>query len=412
MVKQWVQKQVVKAVANHLDFHNFKEVQLFGFGAGSNKRLSDEVLTNEGFATNSDLRAIIERLSQRTAEVEVSTQRNNINIEQGLFYDLFFNDPDESFFSKVYKSITNIKCSGDIFLEFKTSFLTDQDSFGNQVPSRVKVHRSGLVTINQNSDNSVKDYTVSEESESYNVPSKYMLHIKLYDPSTYGLKTKRGISRVQSSYKVLHASNEIQTASASIYKNQGASALISDKSGILADGDNAKKLQKALDDRIGGSEKAGKVTITGADATLLQLGMSSKDLELLKSQPMKLRQLCAVFGDNSIMYNDPEGTTYNNVGFARKQTFINGVRPDLRLFIDEVNRYMQNWDSGVFLVADYSKVEELQADKKEEADKNTVISNGVQAVLTNESLNRSQKITILVDVWKMDKEKAQTITQS
>lgn len=414
---KWVGKYINKAIANSNDFHNFKQVQWFGFGGKTKGRQTDEIFLEEGYATNNDLHAIIERLSQRTAEVPLSIRRTNnrdktTEVTHGLMYDLFIGDFEESLFEKIYKACINLKATGDIFIEFKTSFgFSKEDQYGDEIPSSVVIHRSGMVTINNDMNNGVLDYTVSTVQGSYNVKPKYMLHTRLYDPTMFGLTTGRGLSRVQAAYRILHASNEIQTASASVYRNMGSSVLISDKNQGLADPDTAKALQTAVNGRVGGSEKAGMATITGADVTVHQLGMSSKDMELLKSQPMKLRQMCAMFGTNSLSYNDPEGTTFNNLREAKQETFINGVRPDLRLILDDINRFFRKWEKGVALTPDYTGIEELQADQKEEAEKSTIVSVGLQGLLIDTVLTPAQKILILVDVWKMTKEQAQNLVK-
>lgn len=364
------------------------------------KKHSDHLLSKMGYATNADVYALVQMIGNKMSEIPVEVKKQDLKggyvlDENSDVYDLLHGDSFETFKEKIIKASINLNITGDLFIQ---KIYTVSDSF----PSRLKILRSSQVHLECNWKNEVTTLRYCDHNYYINIPYDEIIHVKRYDPvNNYD---HRGLSPLQAGYLALDASNDIQTASARLYKNLGASWLISDRSGTLRTEEEASALQKAINKRLGGADKAGQVTVTGIDTDVTQLGMSSKDMELMKSQPMKLRQMCNLFGVDSSFFNDPENKTFNNRKTAEKAFINNAVKPTLELILGAIERDI-NRDRSVILVPNYSGLDCLQEDQKERVEKNRIETESITALLTSE-LSNEQKIMSLIKIWGMEEEEA------
>jgi phage portal protein BeeE len=108
--------------------------------------------------------------------------------------------------------------------------------------------------------------------------------------------------------------------------------------------------------------------MTAGDFGYIDLGMSPVDLALISDSQATKRDICDIFHVPSILFNDPEGTTYNNQQEVRKRAWTDAIMPECDHFADEFTRHAKNAyksEGDIWVVADYSAIEELQADKRE-----------------------------------------------
>jgi len=367
------------------------------------KRITDELLASYGFATNADVYAMISMIAFKSSEIPINFLRPNYKGEQVIdtssdAYGLLYEDKEQGYKSKIIEMMTNILTTGDLYIE-------KVNSFSGSTPERLSVLRSASVKTELNANGDTIALMYCENSKYRRIDYDNVIHIELYDP-LYNPYNK-GLSPLQAGYQVLTASNDLQLAASSLYKNQGSSVLLSDNSGSMNGDDESKDLQRALNSRIGGAGKAGQVTVTSADVALHNLGMSSRDLELIKSQPIKLRQMCNIYGVDSSFFNDPDNKTYNNRKTAEKALINNGVKPKFELIIEGIERDFRKAEN-VSLEFDYSGLDCLQEDQRERAEKDVIVSNGIIGVLQS-GLLPAQQIQVLVDVWGYTIEDAKKI---
>lgn len=100
-----------------------------------------------------------------------------------------------------------------------------------------------------------------------------------------------------------------------------------------------------------------------------QIGYSNlKDLEMLEMDKHGTRKLCNVLGVPSQLFNDTEGSTYNNMLEAKKAMFEDRIIPDLDQFWQGVNeKILPAYGERLKLKADYENIEALQEDKEKKA---------------------------------------------
>ena len=149
--------------------------------------------------------------------------------------------------------------------------------------------------------------------------------------------------------------------------------------------EEAALVQAKFQERVGGSNNFGKTIVTNKDLNYIQMAMSSADLQLLEKGVINLRAMCNVFGLDSSLFNDPANKTFNNRKEAEKALYTNAVQPTLDKVEAELNRWFvaSHYPGGnVRFRFDYSEVAALQTDQKTEAEKDKIVIDGVNVILS------------------------------
>ena len=373
----------------------------------------DDKLINEGYASNTDVYAIINKIVETASNVPIVLYRKTPDgleeVTDGELLELFINpNPDQVFKEFHAESLLYLLGTGDLFLNGITAV-----GFGDAI-QELRVLESNLTEIIQNeTDGKVTRYEVTKFNRVYKYSPDEVYHGMYFNPTRYGIDNLRGLSPLQAGYRSLIASNELITAEASVYKNKGVSGILSSGTDMSLTDKEAKDLQDSITGKLGGSGKANGVTTTTSNVKFQQIGMSPSDLEIFKSGNVKLQQLCRIYGVDSKLFGDPKASTYNNVEEVNKQLYTNAVIPNNDRFTSYLNRYLvKSWNEAenetYIAKADYSEVEVLQKDKKTEAEKNKILSENIITVLESQ-LSNDAKFTLLVDVHKLDEDKARAL---
>lgn len=216
-------------------------------------------------------------------------------------------------------------------------------------------------------------FKYSADKEGLEIRKEDVLHLKTWNPETnqYG-SNLYGMSPIKAALRLLTQSNESYTANVRAFQNMGAAGVFSRE----GDGDfteeQAKTLQRDWDIKRTGADNINKVLFSGANLKWQQLGLSPVDMAILESQKLSFRQFCNIFKFPSILLNDAEKATYNNIIEAKKILYQDVVIPDLRTLRDELNRWLvPSFNQGnekLWLDPDFSGVEALQENLKEKAE--------------------------------------------
>jgi HK97 family phage portal protein len=157
------------------------------------------------------------------------------------------------------------------------------------------------------------------------IPVEDMLHLKgsnVVDPNTH-----MGLSPLQAGWIVVQSSSEKLNADASIFKNRGIVGLLTNDTDVPMLGKEQQELQNSFQDSAGGSDKYNKIKVTNTRLRFLQTGMSPTDLKLLEGILSSLRILCGLYGMPSVLFNDNETSTYNNVSEAKRTAYTDVYIP-------------------------------------------------------------------------------------
>ncbi len=389
---------------------------LYAFGLATlfnRKRVSDSKLVEDGYASNSDAYAIIKRISEKAAAIRPIFELLKAGKVEELTDDKIIKPiltplHITSYEDWLFSCAINLLSSGDLFLfpSIPTAL---------SIITEYRVLESAAVEINQNQDKEITAYFYlkgTQQQERFE-PDQ-IIHIKYADPTVFGIESKRGLSPLQAGYLTLTSSSDTEAAGAHTIKNKGAAGLLSDKSDDPLDPRDYKKLQKNLDDRLGGAKNFNKVKVTRGDFHFVQLGMSPADLKILENQVLSLRKLCSIYGTNSALYNDPANKTYSNFATAVKAEYFDAVLPVWGRIFAGIQKYLRDKGTEVQLRADTSTIPELQADKLKEAQKNQRTTEAVLKIseqIAKKSLTLTAGRLMLVLLWGFTEEQASEMLQ-
>lgn len=257
-------------------------------------------------------------------------------------------------------------------------------------------------------------YTLEIDSTTKVIDREDLAHIKFFNPyySTVedGIK---GLSLFQVAAHPIIVGKNRWEADASLLQNRGALGFITNKSERPMTAEQAKEVQNAFDNSNNGTEKYGKVRVTNKDLSYVSMAMSSVDLQLLEKGVINLRAICNVFGLDSSLFNDPANKTYNNRQEAEKALYTNAVIPLSRVLAAKYNRLITRSyfpDGNYRLYQDFERVEALQKDKKMEAEKDKIVVESINTVLSM-PISQEAKRDLLVDQFELSMELADKLTQ-
>ena len=227
-----------------------------------------------------------------------------------------------------------------------------------------------------------------------------MLHLKtnnIVEPST-----NLGLSPLQAGWIVVQSSSEKFNADASIFKNRGIVGLLTNDTDVPMLGKEQKELQESFQDSAGGSDKYNKIAVTNTRLRFLQTGMSPTDLKLLEGILSSLRIICGLYGMPSVLFNDNETSTYNNVTEAKRTAFTDvyiplGQKVDkaLSMFLNKKLRVNEN------IIIDLTSIEVLKATTNELAQAlsslSPLLSNKVLESMTEDEIRSIVDLGILTE---------------
>lgn len=372
-------------------------------------------LINDGYARVSDIYSIVRKIAQTGASMELEVFKI-VNGEyelqtSGELFDLIMQpNKNQNQYEFKENGLTNLLTSGNIFLTGQNAI-----GFGDVFTSLSLLPPQYIdLQLQPSLDGVPQIQYIYEQDTIYQPLNKENLkHIKYFNPTDYGVDTGWGLSPLSAGYLSMIASKELNIAEASILQNKGASGLLTNKGDYPLDSDEAEEIQKALDKKISGAGKFGKIVTTNASVEYIQMGMSPTDLKLIESGVVKLRQLCNLYGVDSSLFNDPENKTYNNRKEAQKSLYTESVIPSLQKFI---------WGLNEFVVPSYNKKDNAQykisinknhipnlfEDEKLKSQTNFKNAEGFVKILESQ-LTREQKIKSLMLSYHLTEDESENI---
>ncbi len=420
ILKSFLSKSVAKAVQvpefwpenNPLQYNILGNLQSFDY-----KEVGDNKLINEGYASNAHLYAIINKLQNLSSNgvYRVMITDSNGEQEEDTESDLYklLQRPNEyqTWAEFLESAMTMLPVTGDLFLK-------GMDSIGNGgkiVDIEILPSNITDVVINQ-STKKVTGYKVKMHGKSVVYNTEEVFHGKLFNPTVAGLESCRGMSPLQAAYASLDTDNQIFNAKRNFYKNNGVNGIISSGSDVATLGpDEAIQLDAALKRKMGGSSKANGLTVTGSNVNYVGIGMPATSMQFLESGDVTLRDLCMVYGMDSKLFGDPKASTYNNQAEAAKGVWTNSVIPYNTRLVEYFNTFVVPGHSradgkNYEIIYDTSHIEELQKDKKTEAEKNKIVIEGVTSLISS-NMGKDAKVLMLTKLYDVTEEEAEILIE-
>lgn len=121
-------------------------------------------------------------------------------------------------------------------------------------------------------------------------------------------------------------------------------------------------------DRKGRQNGGSKIHVSPIALEWQKVGDTMRDMQSLESALFSKRLICDLYGVSSALFNDANGTTFNNMSEARKALYTNAIIPLLTKYDKgRQNWFVDSWNKGtgpkLKLERDYSVIPELQPDK-------------------------------------------------
>lgn len=395
---------------------------LTGFDNGNvnHNTQNEQKLINKGYGQNVTVYSIINKLTTTGANIPliVWDKTKDELVEKGKVFEVLktpaiYRGDLLSTNEWIEACMVYLLTSGNLYQ--KKINLVNQKNFDT-----LELYPSGIIEpIAPNSylmpNNGFKVY---DKVSQYKIESELISHLKYINPTTLGLNTLEGLAPLQAGLYSLTGSTDVQKALSVLVKNQGVRGLLTNESnrnggGVNLGVEEAKTVKKQTNDMISGVDKVNSVQVTSASLKYLPMGMSAADLKLIESGVLTDRQLCNIWNVDSKLFNDPASSTFNNLNEATKGMYNNAILPNLNKIVSKYNQDIVNpinttERTNEEVRIDISKIEALQSDQKQEAEKNRVNALGIKDVLAS-STDSSGKIEILMTVYGYEEDKAKKI---
>lgn len=211
---------------------------------------------------------------------------------------------------------------------------------------------SQLVTIaiGKNFMEPIKQYNIGYGNNiQYSLNPEQVLHRKYWNPSfTEEQLNVYGLSPMSSLKNVVLRTNEAKQASYSMFENGIPAGVLSNESGLQMSPEDLRQMERQFKDKYGKGKNANKIMFSSQKLGWQSLGMNSVDMQLIEAEKADLRDVCRVYGVPSVLINDNEQSTYNNVLEAEKRFWANTALPIMDSLVSDLNR---------FVLDDYSKAD-------------------------------------------------------
>lgn len=215
----------------------------------------------------------------------------------------------------------------------------------------------------------IKGYQYSETLTGYNqyFEPDEIIHIKLPSYDADNGQSLYGISPLKSGLNTLNTSNSTAEALAKQSQNMGAIGILmhDDPNKSLTE-TQVRSIESKVHRKISGKENRGKVAFSAANFKWQQLASNSRDLQLLDTNKLTLNELCMLYHVSSLIFNNNDASTYNNLQTVVKTAYTDSILPYTNRIVSEINRrVVYAYDEKIYFKLDTSGIDALQKDKAE-----------------------------------------------
>ena len=265
--------------------------------------------TGQGFGRNPYVYAVVDKIAKVCANLPRCLQDDEggeipDTLQTREFYRLMdypnYQGPMHDFYYRIFASLL-VTGNAFIYIENPELFTT---------PPELLISLPEFVTIQTQGgreDGRPIAYSISPHGV---FQKEYVLHIAF--PNIIEA-TNWGLSPLYSGQAIYTASNNNFTAKAAVLKNRGISGILTPKNADMPITPNEQeRLQKEWARRTAGPGKFGEIHVTTSALDFLDVGMSSKDLELVAHNIELMRDICRIYGVDSSLFGDPQNRTYSN----------------------------------------------------------------------------------------------------
>lgn len=252
--------------------------------------------------------------------------------------------------------------SGNVYLQKRRNAFKDVIGLRYWPYYQIRPHWAGLDASAGDPSRFVDFYQVKVDNRIYEIPLEDVVHFR----DGLDMRTRCGVSPLNSVLREIYTDNEIATYSAVTLKNLGVAPFAA-----VPDGDyevDAKSIKETLERAITGDNR-GRIPVMDGPMKFPKLGMSAKDMSLDKMGGRPETRIPAVIGINAVvLYLEAglEHSIYKNVSEAREEAIEQYLIPLQRYISEELELQLlpdlEKDTKGFSISYDYSEVRALQPD--------------------------------------------------
>lgn len=320
----------IKNLNNENRFFSLKNI--FGY-----KKVSEFDILNKGYLSNQDVYNVVSRIAMLTSSIPVQVMKGEDEVFEGdPFYEFFHNGWGKS--QTLKESVNAIETN---LLIFGVAYILKQDYSTGFPSDKLWVLPSQLVTPIKNTNDFFSGYDYYEFNDGLKtvryLPEELVV-LKYYNPNE-ALDKQEGLSPLQAGWNVVESSNNRNTAEKNMLENGGATGLITPKTNEFGlKQASIEAVRKLFTSIIGGAKNFNKVQTLSQPVDYIKIGMSATDLKIIESRFQHIRDITALYGVPSLLWNDPESRTHSNYLEAKKALYTQAIIPNYEQFLDIYTR--------------------------------------------------------------------------
>ena len=234
-------------------------------------------------------------------------------------------------------------------------------------PGRVRVLPSPLIEVRGGSgwDDPVTGYREKQpDGQHVDHAPEDVCHIKYWNPSS----TRYGLSPIAAGFKLVTAADAGLSARVRAYQNQGPPGILTKKGAGESWGqDGAQAAQSWFSSFLRGGRNQSRIPVVNGDVAWVSMGLSPVDLDVLEALQADRDGIADLFAYPGQLLNGSKGTTFSNVGEAKRSFYSGCVVIRLQKLRERLSPFLcAPYADGRTLNFDTSGVPELQANKQEQ----------------------------------------------
>ncbi len=219
----------------------------------------------------------------------------------------------------------------------------------------------------------VRGYKLKIGDETIEIPCENVLHMKNFNPNYQNGNWLYGKSKISSALRAVTSSNNGYITKSSMLKNGGIPGVLTSKEGhdplTLPQKTNLWDTIK----RYANPFRKGQVPYFNKPLEFVRFGETMVDLAVIESLLADKRAMCSTYSVSAGLFNDPEGSTYNNKREEKKALYNDAIIPLCDQLQGELNRWIiprfyKDQNVKRRLRPDYSGITVLQQEFKETAE--------------------------------------------
>lgn len=206
-------------------------------------------------------------------------------------------------------------------------------------------------------------------SNEESIPVEQVIHMKRFNPRYQHGEFLQGLPKIATGSIALTSSNSGYKIKTSMLENGGVPGIMTGENSLSLE---QKGWFRNLIRRFSSPSKKGSLPYINQKLEYIKIGTEMVDLKVMESLLNDKRALCALHGLDSKLFNDPDGSTFNNLRTVFKRAYLDAIIPVVEHRAAEHSRFLiprfyPGDKTKRRIVPDLSGIEVLQTELKETA---------------------------------------------